>query len=81
MVTTESAAGFVSRALDADSIESKEAAFMVLGPWETVPPELGLCDSATGFLCGGIVLPPQYKRAINAIAAAMVIKCLACKEL
>jgi len=45
----------------------------VLGPWATAPPEEGRCIPATDFLSGGMVLPPQYKRAINAIAIAIVI--------
>ena len=73
MADTESAAVFDSWPLEADIIESKEAGFMVPGPWATLPPELGRCMSATCFFSGGSVLPPQYKRAINATATAIVI--------
>ena len=70
MVSTVSAAVFGSCRLDAVTIESKEAGFMVLGPW-VIAPAVGLL--APCFFAGGTVLPPQYKRAINAIAIASVI--------
>jgi hypothetical protein len=73
IIFTESAAACGNSALDAANIESKEAGLIVLGPWDTVPPELGRCISATGFLSGGNVLPPQYKRAIKPIATAIAI--------
>ena len=73
MAKTESAAVFGSCNFDPTNIESKEAGFMVLGPWATCPPDDGRCMSATGALAGGTVLPPQYKRAINVTAAASVI--------
>jgi len=56
-------------ALAADKIESKEAGFMVFGP-EDIPPA-AIAGMFFGF--GGVVLPPQYKRAISAIAIASVI--------
>ena len=71
MVFTVSTAVFGSCLLDAVNIESKEAGFMVLGPW-VIAPAVG-CIFAPGFLAGGTVLPPQYKRAINVIAIASVI--------
>jgi len=73
MFLTVSAAAFGNCAIDAAKIESNEAGLIVLGPWDTCPPELGLCISATGFFIGGIVLPPQYKSAINIIAIPIVI--------
>jgi len=69
MVFTESAAVFGSCDFDAAIKESKEAGFMVPGPWEA-PPAAGCL--ATG-LAGGMVLPPQYIRAVNATADAMVM--------
>jgi hypothetical protein len=71
MVLTESAAVFGSCANDAVIIESEEAGFMVLGPWALSP--VAGCLVATVVLAGGIVLPPQYKRAINIIATASVM--------
>ena len=71
MVSTESAAVFGSSLRDAITIESKEAGFMVLGPWVIAPAADAV--SAPCFLAGGTVLPPQYKRAINNIATASVI--------
>ena len=71
MDNTESATVFGSCILDAVIIESKEAGFMVLGPWD-IPPG-ACCIAASGFLGAGTVLPPQYKRAINAIAITIVI--------
>lgn len=75
MNNTESATVFGSCMRDAVSIESKEAAFMVLGPWEPLPPPLPACcmGVVAGFWAGGTVLPPQYKRAINIVATAIVI--------
>ena len=70
MVNTVSAAVFGSCFRDAVIIESKEAGFMVLGPW-VIAPAGGVFVPC--FLAGGTVLPPQYKRAINAIAIASVI--------
>ncbi len=71
MVSTVSTAVFGSCLRDAVTIESKEAAFMVLEPW-AIPPAIG-CVFAPGLVAGGTVLPPQYKRAINAIAVASVM--------
>ena len=73
MVFISFAACGVSCKRDADKIESKEAGFTVLEPEDISP---GLVD-ATGalFFAGGVVLPPQYKRAINIIATAMAIYC------
>ena len=70
MVNTVSAAVFGSCFLDAVIIESKEAGFMVLGPWVIAPAEGAFTP---GVLAGGTVLPPQYKKAINTIATAIVI--------
>ena len=70
MVSTVSAAVFGSCLLDAVTIESKEAGFMVLGPWDIAP---AVDAFAPCFFAGGTVLPPQYKRAINVIATAIVI--------
>ena len=71
MVLTESTTVFGSCLLDAVNIESKEAAFMVLGPWVIAPAAGAVL--APCFFAGGTVLPPQYKRAINPIAIASVI--------
>jgi hypothetical protein len=70
MVFTVSAAVFGSSLRDAVNIESKEAGFMVLGPW-VISPAAGAFTPCV--LAGGTVLPPQYKRAINAIATAIVM--------
>jgi hypothetical protein len=43
---------------------------MVTGPGVIAPPVMGPC--ADVFL-GGVVLTPQYKRAINIIATAIVM--------
>ena len=69
MVFTLSAALRVSWPFTADSIESKEAGFMVLGPGDI--PAIGGVEPV--FLAGGFVLPPKYNIAINVIAAASVI--------
>ena len=71
MVFTVSAAVFGSNLVDAASKESKEAGFMVLGPWAMAP--AACCLLAPGFFAGGMVLPPQYKRAINVTADANVM--------
>jgi len=71
MDDTESAAVFGSCIFDADIIESEEAGFMVLGPWDIAPAAGAVAGPC--FFAGGTVLPPQYKRAINVIATTIDI--------
>jgi hypothetical protein len=69
MVLRLSVAAGANWPLAADSIESKEAGFMVLGPGDI--PAIG--GVAPVFLAGGVVTPAQYNIAISITAAAIVM--------